>query len=67
MHVRTVTVLFCLAALALSACGRKGDLLSPYEAQVEAQREAEKAGEPAPAAPEPPVQDKRFILDGLIE
>lgn len=56
-----------IAALGLAGCGRKSDLLTPYEAQLEAQREAQKAGQPAPAAPEAPVEDKRFILDGLID
>ena len=67
MAPRTVLVLLCLAALGLAGCGRKSDLLTPYEAQLEAQREAEKAGQPAPAAAEKPVEDKRFILDGLID
>lgn len=57
-----------VATLGLTAaCGRKSDLLTPHEAQIEAQKAAEKEGQPAAPAPEPPVQDKRFILDGLID
>lgn len=68
MRARTVTLMFCLAAIGMTtACGRKSDLLTPYEAQLEAQKEAEKAGQPAAPAPEKPVTDKRFILDGLID
>ncbi len=68
MRPRTVTLLLCLAALGLTAaCGRKSDLLTPYEAQVEAQKAAEKEGQPAQPVPEKPAKDKRFILDGLID
>ena len=68
MRARTVTLLLCLAALGLTAaCGRKSDLLTPYEAQLEARKAAEKEGQPVPSEPEKPVEDKRFILDGLID
>ena len=56
-----------LAAIGIAGCGRKGDLDTPYEASVNAREEAEDAGEPLPPEPEPPVEDRRFILDGLIE
>ncbi|WP_274627654.1 lipoprotein [Arvimicrobium flavum] len=56
-----------IAAFGLAACGRKSDLITPYEAQLEARREAEKAGQPVPPAPEKPVADKPFILDRLID
>lgn len=66
MPTRSLIVLLCLAA-AVSGCGRKPtSLLTPYEAQIEAQKEAEEEGRTAPT-PEPPVQDRRFILDGLID
>jgi predicted small lipoprotein YifL len=64
---RLVTTLVLLAALgAVSACGRKGDLETPYTAAVEARKEAERAGEPVPPEPQPPVKDKPFILDPLL-
>lgn len=67
MMARTLTVLVVLTAvLAVSGCGRKSGLLTPYEAAVEAREEAEKAKQPLPPEPTPPVKDKRFILDGLI-
>lgn len=69
MLPRSLIAFVCLAAMLVAAgCGRRpSDLLTPYEAQLEAQREAEKAGQPVPPAPEKPVTDKRFILDGLID
>lgn len=67
MSTRSLITLFCLAAtLAVAGCGRRpGELLTPYEAQIEAQQEAEKEGRTAPTL-EKPVRDRRFILDGLI-
>lgn len=55
-----------MAAAALAACGRKAPLDTPYQAGVEARQEAERAGEPLPPLPEPPVEDRPFILDRLI-
>ena len=64
---RLITTLVLLAAVAaVSACGRKAGLDSPYEAAVQARKDAEKANEPLPPEPAPPVADKPFILDGLI-
>ncbi|MEP9399275.1 lipoprotein [Mesorhizobium sp. KR2-14] len=64
---RLLTTLVLLAAVAaVSACGRKAGLDSPYEAAVQARKDAEKANEPLPPEPAPPVADKPFILDGLI-
>lgn len=63
--LRNLAIL-ALAAGALAACGRKSDLDTPYQAQIDAIREAERAGEPAPPAPQPPVRDRPFILDSLI-
>ena len=57
-----------LAALGVVAgCGRKSGLDTPYEAAVEARKEAEKAKQPLPPEPTQPVKDKRFILDSLLE
>ncbi|QDZ02243.1 hypothetical protein FQ775_18670 [Nitratireductor mangrovi] len=69
MFLRRSVLLFVLlaTATAIAACGRRGPPLSPYEAAVEARKEAEDKGEPLPPEPEKPVADKPFILDGLIE
>jgi predicted small lipoprotein YifL len=57
-----------LAALGVAAgCGRKSDLDTPYQAAIDARKEAEKAKQPLPPEPTPPPKDRRFILDGLIE
>lgn len=55
-----------LAALAVAGCGRKSGLDTPYEAQVNARKEAEKTGGPMPPEPEKPNKDKPFILDPLL-
>ena len=64
---RTVLTLALLAAvLTVSACGRRSGLDTPYEAGVQARKDAEKAGEPLPPEPEKPDEDKPFILDPLL-
>ncbi len=64
--VRTILLIGAAAAL-LSACGRRpGTLDTPYEAAIEARKQAEQDGQPLPPAPEKPVEDRRFILDSLI-
>lgn len=64
---RLLTTLVLLAAIgAVSACGRKAPLDSPYDAAVQARKDAQKANEPLPPEPVKPVVDKPFILDGLI-
>ena len=52
-------LILCLAAASLSACGRRGPLDAPSAA----------ANPPAAGekAAEPQVEDKPFILDGLIK
>ena len=66
--VRMVTMIALLAALgAVAACGRKAPLYTPYDAAVQARKDAEKAGEPLPPEPRKPVADKPFILDKLIQ
>ena len=55
-----------LAAAAVAGCGRKSALDTPYEAQVNARKEAEKTGGPMPPEPEKPDNDKPFILDPLL-
>jgi predicted small lipoprotein YifL len=60
-------MLTLVAALAmLSACGRKSGLDTPYEAQVQARKDAEEAKEPLPPEPAKPNEDKPFILDPLL-
>jgi predicted small lipoprotein YifL len=61
-----VTLTLVAALTALSACGRRGDLDSPYEAQVQARKDAKKANEPLPPEPVKPETDKPFVLDPLL-
>ncbi|HEV2897544.1 MAG TPA: lipoprotein [Pseudaminobacter sp.] len=64
---RILTSLVLLAALgAVSACGRKAPLDTPYQAAIDARKEAEKAKQPLPPKPEKPVEDRPFILDKLL-
>jgi predicted small lipoprotein YifL len=52
---------------AVSGCGRKSGLDTPYEAAVQARRDAQRNNEPVPPEPEKPTEDRPFILDGLIQ
>ncbi len=64
--IRTLLLLGAIAA-ALTACGRRpGTLEGPYEASVEARKQAERDNQPLPPEREKPEEDRRFILDGLI-
>jgi predicted small lipoprotein YifL len=63
---RIILGLVLLAAVAVSGCGRKAALDTPYEAAVQARRDAAKAGAPLPPEPEKPDTDKPFILDPLL-
>ena len=66
-HLIRTTLLLLAVATAITGCGRRpGTLSTPYEAAVDARREAERNDTPLPPEPQPPVEDKRFILDGLI-
>ena len=65
---RAFVVVAAIAALAVvSGCGRKSGLDTPYEAAVQARKDAEKAKEPLPPEPEKPVADRPFLLDRLIK
>jgi len=66
---RFLTTVILVAAVSLvAACGRKAPLDTPYEAAVQARKDAAKAKvDPLPPEPEKPVEDKPFILDGLID
>ena len=64
--IRTIMLLLAVS-LAVSACGRRPSTLStPYEAAVEARKQAERDELPLPPEPQKPEEDRRFILDGLI-
>ncbi|EKF40419.1 hypothetical protein NA8A_21012 [Nitratireductor indicus C115] len=63
---RTITLLALGLALGLAACGRKAPLDSPYEAAIDARKEARKNDQPVPPEPQKPVEDRPFILDGLL-
>ncbi len=65
---RLLLTMAMVAALAATAgCGRRAPLDSPYDAALEARRVAEEEGKPLPPEPAPPVRDRPFILDGLID
>jgi predicted small lipoprotein YifL len=64
-HLATLLIL-AAAVPALSACGRKAPLDTPYQAALDAREEAAKLDQPLPPEPEKPVEDKPFILDGLL-
>jgi len=61
-----VTLTLLAAMAAVTACGRKAGLDTPYEAAVQARKDAEKAKEPRSLCRQKPVKDKKFILDPLI-
>jgi predicted small lipoprotein YifL len=61
----TLTLLAAMATVA--ACGRKAGLDTPYEAAVQAHKDAEKAKQPLPPEPQKPNTDKPFFLDKLIQ
>jgi hypothetical protein len=72
MNWRRLTALLALLgaiALVATACGRRpSDLDTPYEAAVEARKEAQDQKKtPLPPEPQKPEKDKRFFLDGLID
>lgn len=70
MHMTRTAIHLLLAltlAATLAACGRKSALDTPYQAQLDAREEARDNDEPLPPAPEKPVEDRPFILDGLID
>ena len=54
-------------AAALSACGRRAPLDTPYQAAIDARKQAEEDGKPLPPEPQKPEEDKPFILDRLIK
>lgn len=61
-----LTMMVGVSLLASVACGRRGELDTPYQAAVEARRQAAENNEPLPPEPVKPVEDKPFILDPLL-
>ena len=61
-----VTLTLLATVMDVTACGRRGALDTPYEAAVQARKDASKAHQPVPPEPEKPVEDKKFILDPLL-
>ena len=55
-----------LAVALVAGCGRKSNLDTPYQAQVDARKEAEKTGGPMPPEPQKPRNDKPVSLDPLL-
>lgn len=76
MTARTfpIAMIALASLLAISGCGRKAGLDTPYRAAVQERADAieakKKADDPdsvvVPPEPTPPETDKRFILDPLI-
>ncbi len=64
---RVLPVLLLASLVAVAGCGRKAGLDTPFEAAVNARKDAERNKEPVPPEPTPPVEDKPFVLDGLLE
>jgi hypothetical protein len=62
-------VVALVVALLATACGRRPtELDTPYEAAVDARKEAkDQKMVPLPPEPKKPEKDKRFFLDGLID
>jgi len=68
MMSKKLLALLALAFLAgLAGCGRKAPLDTPYQAAVEARKQASEENKPLPPEPESPEEDRPFILDPLIE
>ncbi|AZO61021.1 MAG: hypothetical protein E5X23_27330 [Mesorhizobium sp.] len=61
-----MTLALLAAVVTVTACGRRGGLDTPYEAAVQARKDAERAKQPLPPEPEKPVKDTKFILDPLL-
>lgn len=61
-----MTLALLAAVVSVTACGRKAGLDTPYEAAVQARKDAERAKQPLPPEPEKPATGKKFILDPLL-
>jgi len=72
MNRRRLMASFALlgaTALMATACGRRpAELDTPYDAAVEARKEAQdQKKKTLPPEPKKPEKDRRFFLDGLIK
>ena len=67
IRVVVIVALMAGARHGLSGCGRKSGLDSPYEAALQARKDAEENKEPLPPEPTKPDDDRPFVLDSLIE
>ena len=68
LTVKSLTVITLMLAgpTLLAGCGRDGAPLKPSQAAIERAKEA-KQDQPAAPTPNSQNEDKRFILDGLLE
>ena len=70
MSFRKIASMLILGAVGfsvLAGCGRRSAPITPYEAALQERREAQEAGEALPPEPAPPKEDRRFLLDPLID
>lgn len=64
---RLFAALAVIGALAtVAGCGRKAALDTPYQASIDARKDAERAKQPLPPEEPKPVADRPFILDKLL-
>lgn len=54
------------AIAAISGCGRKAALDTPYQASIDARKDAERNKQPLPPEKPAPVEDRPFFLDKLL-
>jgi predicted small lipoprotein YifL len=66
-NISSAALALALAAATVAGCGRKSDLDTPYDAAVQARKDAERAKQPLPPEPTPPKEDRPFLLDRLIQ
>jgi hypothetical protein len=63
-----MAALLVAVAMTVTACGRRADPDTPYQADVAARKEAIQAKKtPVPPEPTKPPTDRPFILDKLIK
>jgi predicted small lipoprotein YifL len=64
---RMFAAIALVGALAIvSGCGRKTALETPYQASIDARKDAERFNKPLPPEQPKPVEDRPFILDKLL-
>ena len=64
---RMLAVIALIGACAIvSGCGRKAPLDTPYQASIDARKDAERAKKPLPPEQPKPVEDRPFFLDKLL-